>query len=247
MNGSLSARKISGKTGRSGQVMLNDQPTLYAPIKRLIQALSTEKAPPFWMLLLTRPTVWPILKELASVATPGLHGQYFRSRRFPEGASPESSGDLGPPPPERQSPGRYTAPGSLVFYLSRNPKTAALEAGDDSQKPRVFLQKYQFDLPSIIWIRLDPDLEARAPRLNFLMLESEYLPEESHLFPYPYRATQFLAFLCRLLGILAIEYPSVRGRYVDDSEAVNLVILGEAVATASTMSVGEPSEHSDAA
>jgi hypothetical protein len=199
------------------------------------------------MLLLTRPTVWSILRELATVATAGLQGQYFRSRRFPEGAWPNSSDDLGPPPPEKQSPGRYTTPGSTVFYLSRNPKTAALEAGEDSQKPRIVLQRYQLDLPSIIWIKLDPDLEARAPRLNFLLLESEYLPEESHLYPYPYRATQFLAFLCRLLGILAIEYPSVRGRYVDDSEAVNLVILGEAVATASTMSAGEPYEHSDAA
>jgi hypothetical protein len=110
----------------------------------------------------------------------------------------------------------------------------------------VFLQKYDLDLHSVRFIRLDTTLEQTAPRLNFLLLESEYLPQESSLYPEPYRATQFLAYLCRRLDILAVEYPSVRGGFKDNPDAVNLVLLDSAVCLAATMSAGEPFEYDDA-
>jgi len=83
----------------------------------------------------------------------------------------------------------------------------------------------------------------RSPTSSrYLLIESEYLPEESS-FAHPYRATQFLAFLCRLRGIHAIEYPSVRAGYKDDSNAVNMVILSPSVADARTMMKGDPFEY----
>jgi len=78
------------------------------------------------------------------------------------------------------------------------------------------------------YLRLSQDLEATAPVLQYLLIENEYLPEESS-FAHPYRATQFLAFLCRLRGIHAVEYPSVRAGYKDDPDAVNMVILSPSV------------------
>ena len=76
------------------------------------------------------------------------------------------------------------------------------------------------------------------------MLESECLPEECEFARNPYRATQFLAFLCRLRGIRAVEYPSVRGGYKENPEAVNVAVLGAAANAAGRMVKGDPFQGS---
>lgn len=80
------------------------------------------------------------------------------------------------------------------------------------------------------------------------MLDSEYLPAHGHEFPNvrnPYRATHFLAFLCDLAEVSAIEYPSVRSGAQGDRSGVNVAVFGEAVEEAHTQMTGPPQEWSD--
>ena len=85
-------------------------------------------------------------------------------------------------------------------------------------------------------------METRFPYLHHLLLNSEYLPGESHL-PDPYRATHLLAYLCACLGIDAIEYPSVRVNLKSHPGEFNLVLFRNAVESAGRMMVGEPFEY----
>ena len=96
-------------------------------------------------------------------------------------------------------------------------------------------------VPGFKFLRLTEDLERTAPSLQYVLLESEHLREESSFDPY--RPTQFLAFLSRLRGIGAIEYPSVRAGYIDDPDAVNLVVLGPVVDQIKLMTRGDPFEY----
>jgi hypothetical protein len=141
-----------------------------------------------------------------------------------------------------QTEGRYNDGSSAVLYLSRSAKVAALESRDNPKKPLIFIQRFRLSFPKLKYIRLSQDLEKNAPVLQYLLVESEYLPGESS-FAHPYKATQFLAFLCRLQGVYAIEFPSVRAGYKQDSNAVNLVILPPFVDQACTMIEGDPFEY----
>lgn len=244
MEGSLSIKKTSGHTGRSGQVLLDNKPTAHTPIQSFVQELcSTHKKPDWWLILLTRPLAWKLLWELAKASSTGLSGTWYRSQRFPKDDSHPKTADLGPPPPGRQGEGRYTEGKPIALYLSRSIDTAALECPEKPNKPRVFVQEFHISFPAAKVVRLGLDLEAKAPHLHHALLESEYLPQESEFVPVPYRATQFLAFLCRLVPVDAIEYPSVRAGYRENPEAVNLVVLGPAVNTVAEMVNGEPFEY----
>ena len=90
---------------------------------------------------------------------------------------------------------------------------------------------------------LKVDIETNHPYLRYLLLDSEYAPEVTAEFANarnPYRATHFLARLGRLNGVSGIEYPSVRGGIQSDSNAVNLVLMDEAVGEAGAMTDGLP-------
>jgi hypothetical protein len=90
---------------------------------------------------------------------------------------------------------------------------------------------------------LELDLETNHPYLHYLLLDSEYVPEATAEFANtqnPYRATHFLAYLGKLNGVSGIEYPSVRGGIQSDPNAVNLVLLDEAVGEAEAMTDGLP-------
>lgn len=169
---------------------------------------------------------------------------YYRARRFPvDAAQPQpSSSELGPPPLEKQGEGRYTHGNDLVLYLSRTPKTAALECGTDLSKPRIFIQQFKLSIPNMKVLYLNKNLEDSYPHLHYLLLDSEYLPNESAFVPNSYRATQFIAILCQLRLIAGVEYPSLRGDFVGNPNAVNLVLFGDAVDQASRMAVGNPFE-----
>ena len=246
MKGSLSAKKISGRTGRSGQVLVDDKPTAHAKVQAFVQQLCSGKARPnWWFVLLTRPVAWRILSELRRAATMGISVVCYRSRRLRANERPRPA-DFGPPPLHKQGEGRYTEGKSVVLYLSRTVETAGRECPEDPTRPRVVIQEFRLSLPAARAIHLGVDLESLAPYLHHTLLESEYLPEESPFVPVPYRATQFLAFLCRLLRVEGIEYPSVKARYRDNPQAVNFVILGAAVAAARSMTAGEPFDYEGA-
>jgi hypothetical protein len=75
-----------------------------------------------------------------------------------------------------------------------------------------------------------------------LLLDSEHIPEDSPFCPHAYRAPHFVAFVCRLLCISGVEYPSVRADYKNQTDAVNVVLFGIAAQPAGTMMLGEPVE-----
>jgi len=180
--------------------------------------------------------------ELGRAVSTGMDTSYYRSQRFSADAPPPTSSKFGPPPLEKQGEGRYTEGKQVVLYLSRTPKVAALEKPlQGSSKPKLYIQEFHLSVPGFKFLRLTQDLESKATSLQYFLLESEYLPEESSF--NPYRPTQFLAFLCGLRGIRAIEYPSVRAGYKDDPDAVNLVVLGRAVDAIKRMTRNDPFEY----
>jgi len=243
VKGSLTTRKISGRTGRGGYHTINDRPTAHPAIQSFVAKLCSDpKVPSWYWMLISNPLAWRLYIQINAASSEGINGTYYRARRFQIDAAKPSSSELGPPPLEKQGEGRYTQGKSVVLYLSRTPETAALESGTDPSKPRIFIQKFELSIPNAKVLYLSEDLEDRYPHLHYLLLDSEYLPNESPFVPNPYRATQFIAFLCQLRRVLAVEYPSVRGYFVDNPDAVNIVLFGRAVNQASTMAVGDPFE-----
>jgi hypothetical protein len=244
MRASLTTRKISGRTGRGGYHTINDRPTAHPAIQSFVAKLcSNPKTPSRYWILLSNPLAWRLYRQVNAAASGSINGTYFRARRFGIDAIKPSSSEFGPPPLEKQGKeGRYTQGKSVVLYLSRTPETAAVESGTNPSKPRIFIQKFEISIPNAKVLYLSEDLEDRYPHLHYLLLDSEYLPDENPFVPNPYRATQFVAFLCQLREVLAVEYPSVRGRFRDNPNAVNMVLFGNAVDQAFTMAVGDPFE-----
>lgn len=243
VTGDVSARETGGKTGRSAQVLLHNKRTYHVQVQRFVEDLCKKRrCPNWWSVLLSRRVAWRLFVELGRAVSTGIDTSYYRSRRFSADAPPPTSSDFGPPPLEKQDEGRYTEGKQVVLYLSRTPKVAALENPlQDSSKSKLYIQEFHLLVPGLKFLRLTEDLECTATSLQYFLLESEYLPEESSFDPY--RPTQFLAFLSGLRGILAIEYPSVRAGYKDDPDAVNLVVLGPAVDAIKLMTRSDPFEY----
>lgn len=244
MKGSLSTRKISGRTGRSGFHTLNDRPTAHAEVQSFVGKLCSDTKKYSWYswywTLISNPLAWRLYRQINSASCGGITGTYYRGRCFETDTAKPSPCELGPPPLEKQREWRYSQGKSVVFYLSRTCETAALETRTAGSKPIIFIQKFKLSIPNAKVLYLSKDLEDRYPHLHYLLLDSEYLPAENSFVPNPYRATQFVAFLCQLRGILAVEYPSVRGCFRKNPDAVNIVLFGRAVDQASTMAVGDP-------
>jgi len=241
--GDISGRKGGSKTGRTGQVLLHNKRTYHLSVQRFCEHLGKKtRCPNWWVVLVSRRVAWRLFAELGRATSTGIGTSYYRTRRFSSHAPEPSSSDFGPPPPEKQGEGRYTEGRQVVLYLSRTPKVASLEKPlqQDPTKPQLFIQEFDLLVPGFKFLRLTQDLECKAPCLQYVLLESEYLLEEASL--NPYRPTQFLAFLSRLRGIQAIEYPSVRAGYIDDPDAVNLVILPPAVDAIKLMMRNDPFE-----
>jgi hypothetical protein len=79
------------------------------------------------------------------------------------------------------------------------------------------------------------------------MLDSEYLPTRKDEFANlrnPYRATHFLTFLCSMVDVSAIEYPSVCSGAQGNRNGVNVAVLGEAVEEVHAQMIGSPQELS---
>jgi len=241
--GDISGRKRIGKTGRSGQVLLHNKRTYHFSVQRFVKDLCRKPGRPnWWFILLSRRVAWRLFAELGRAASTGIDTLYYRSRLFSADAPEPASSDFGPPPLEKQVEGRYTNGKQVVLYLSQTPKAAALEKPlQDPTKQKLYIQEFHLLIPGFRFLRLTEDLERTAPSLQYILLESEHLPGESSI--KPYRSTQFLAFLAKIRGIRAIEYPSVRAGYIDDPDAMNLVVLGPTVDEIKLMTRGDPFEY----
>lgn len=191
--------------------------------------------------MVTTPTAWVVARQLRSAAVRGLRGPFFRGRAFKRGEKPSGPHDFYWQERAWQEyvsaghwqPDRYNENGERVLYLSRDPDTAAVEGGQSGCT--AFVQKFELDLPTARCVLLDNRLEARHPYLHHLLLNSEFLPGESHL-RFPYRTTHLIAYLCAWSEIDAVEYPSVRA----NGKGVNLVLFRAAMEAARGMMVGEP-------
>jgi hypothetical protein len=147
------------------------------------------------------------------------------------------------PPVNKQKVGRYNQSGNHVLYLSRTAKTTAAECPPIVDRPVLFIQKFALKLPDLRMVSLELDLESKHPFLHYVLLDSEYVPEEPHEFPnvrYPYRATHFLAHLANINNVSGIEYPSVRGDFQNNPNAINFVMLNQSVIMAESMTEGVP-------
>lgn len=241
LKGSLTTRKISGTTGRAGYHMVNNRPTAYSSVASFVKELcSTERTRHWGWLLLTSCIARSIYREAKQAMTVGIHGRYFRGRRFPNGQEPKSASDFGPPPPEKRDKGRYNEYEGKVLYLCRNRSTVVAECPYTPEKPCLYIQTFDIQLETARVLKLDADLEERFPHLHYLLLESEYAAEGTTFVKFPYRATHFLAEICRRLGIDAVEYPSVRGGYKDNRDAVNLVVFEPCCDSICNMIMGRP-------
>jgi len=246
MKGSLTARKIISTTGRSGYYLVNDRPTEAPRVASFVHNLcSTDRIQNWGCLLLTNSIAKSINREAKQAASIGIHGCYFRGRRFPLGQHPESASDFGPPPPEKRNKGRYNEYGKRVLYLCSDLRTVATERSYTPKEPCLYVQTFDIQLDTARILKLNADLEDRFSHLHYFLLESEYAAEGTTFAKFPYRATHFIAEICRRLGIDAVEYPSIRGGYKDNSDAVNLVIFEPYCDSICSMAVDRPFKYKD--
>jgi hypothetical protein len=239
MKGSLSARKTISTTGRSGYHLVNDRPTAAPRVASFVHNLcSTDCIQNWGFLLLTNGIAKSIKREVKQAVSIGIQGPYFRGRRFPQGQEPQSVADFGPP--EKQDKGRYNEHGKRVLYLCRDQRIVVAECIYTSEKPCLYVQAFDIQLPLARILKLDADLEKDFPNLHYFLLESEYSAEGTNFVKLPYRATHFLAEVCHRLDIDAVEYPSIRGGYKDNRDAVNLVIFERHISSICNMAVGRP-------
>jgi hypothetical protein len=248
MKTSLTLQVRRAPTGRTGFHLKDDIPTEHVEVQKFVQYLCESQSDNIdWASFLSaNRTAQKIFSDFQRAIKTGIDGRYFRARRFPVSASvPPLSKELQAPPAGKQSPGRYNEQGQRVLYLSRAARIAATECppDPDMNKPLIYVQQFKLYLPMMKVVLLDLNMEASTPCLHYLLLDSEYVPEQANDLPNirnPYRATHFLAYLASINGVTGIEYPSIRGDIQNHSCAVNLVILGNAVATAEALTEGEP-------
>lgn len=244
---SLTVKKTSGTTGRSGYHIIDSRPTDHGKVTSFVTALCSTKRRQSWKwLLLTNCIARTIYREARQAVSIGIQGLYFRGRILPSGQEPIGAVDFGPPP-DKQGEGRYNEHGKEVLYLCRNVSTVAAECPCTDEKPCLFIQAFSIQLDTVRILRLDADLEEQSPYLQYTLLESEYAAEGTNSVRFPYRATHFIAEICRRLDIGAVEYPSVRGGYKDNHEAVNLVVFKQYCDSICDMMTGKPFKyhHSD--
>jgi len=241
---SLTAKKTSGTTGRSGYHLIDSRPTAHGKVTSFVTELCSTKRRRSWKwMLLTNRSARTICREVKQAASGGIQGLYFRGRTFPSGQEPIGAVDFGPPSPDRRGEGRYNEHGKKVLYLCRNVSTVAAECPRTEEEPCLFIQAFNIQLDAVRVLQLDADLEEQFPYLQYTLLESEYAAEGTNFVRFPYRATHLIAEICRRLDIGAVEYPSVRGGYKDNREAVNLIVFEQYCDSVCDMMAGEPFKY----
>jgi RES domain len=245
---SLSIR-VARATGREGDHMIENAMTPNHSIDSLVIGLSKTKDVNWPWYVLRRPLAWVIIHELATSRKKGFSCVSFRARPFSGGTTPTKPCDFYRTESAWQKwlrsgwkPDRYNEAGERVIYFSTTAETAFREVRERNTTDPVYVQEFHLDLPDINSVTLGHDLERRAPNLNYLLLNSEY-PQVGSRLENPYRATHFLSYACAVLGIDAIEYPSVKANLKSDPNEFNIVLFRRAVCSAEGMTVGVPLLH----
>jgi hypothetical protein len=243
MQGSLTIKVTRGTTGRSGYHQKNDKPTSNYEVQEFVKKLCNSKIKPIWPFVLIKSLLaWKLLLQIRLASKIGLKGQYFRSRTFSRKDEEPSSNCMGAPPIEKQGNGRYTEGSGVVLYLSKTPEIAATESSPSEDEQRIFIQEFCLNITKLRVLYLTSNLEDKYPLIHYLLLNSEFIINETSGLENPYRATQFISFLCRLCGVNAVEYPIVKGNFKTKPNAINLVIFNRYVSEATSMMNGNPFE-----
>lgn len=248
---SLSMR-VRHATGRGGDHMIDNAMTANPLIDSLVIDLSKTKANDVnwpWYAL-RKQLAWIIIRELATVRKNGFSYVAYRGRDFGGGATPTGPSDFYRSESEWQEwvrcgcwePDRYNETGERVIYFSATAETAFREVRERHKVEPIYVQEFHLELPDIKSVTLGHDLERRAPKLNYLLLNSEY-PQLGSRLENPYRATHFLSYACAVLGIDAIEYPSVHANLKSHPNEFNIVLFRRAVSRAAGMTAGAPVLH----
>lgn len=240
--------RVLRKSGREGDHIVDNALTVNFSLQALVKELSATECVNWILFIIRRPVTWVIVRQLRNAMRHHITGSFFRGRAYDRGEKPRDSGDFYWQPDAWQThvssgrwrPDRYNERGQRVLYLSTTARTAFRES--DKAGCAQFIQRFEVDLPNTRSVILDHELETRFPYIHYLLLNSEYLPGESHL-PNPYRATHFLAFLSACFEIDAIEYPCVKVNHKEYPDEFNLVLFRKAMESAGRMMVGEPFEY----
>lgn len=190
---------------------------------------------------LASPVGAKVQAELAARVDVGLRGEYFRGRWLRrDEVLPESF--RRPPSEKVKEPGRYNRGGDPVLYLARDVPTVLDEIGRVHAEERsLFVQRFVLDLPELRLVRLSPDVELPGSVLNQVMFFAERVPDNPSAAGV-YRPTLFLRALAEELRVQALEFPSVRGGFPANANAVNLVVFGEAARMVEEQMDGEPEQ-----
>lgn len=224
------------RTGRKGLVADSEAKTAHVDVRDFVDMITSDE--PNWEDIVEQNEIaQSILYECCNTKTEGLQGSYYRARSINEGTY--NTEDLHSPPDEKvKESGRYNQAGESVLYLARTCETAMKEIQPNEQD-QVYIQLFEIDAPKLSYIKLETDLEQRAPHLHHLLLLSEDLPEETST-EEAYWPTHFLRHICDKLEMSAIEFPSVRAEYSENPDAVNLVVFDDAKAEVEQMTQGDP-------
>lgn len=240
MKGELSIKVIRGQTGRTGYYLRNDSPTEHVEIQAFAIELCNQINPNWDKILSSNKIAQQVKEDITKVMQQGISEYYYRARSFSASKIPESN-EFGAP--RNQIEHRYNENGSRVLYLAKNPLTTIKEISQNPAEPNIWVQKFNLQLPKDWIVKLDLDMEGKAPYLHYLLLDSEYIPNKLAEFPNiqnPYRATHFITYICRMFNISAIEFPSIRGDIQNNPSAINLVVIGDAVLKAEAMTIDKP-------
>lgn len=243
VSGSLSARLIRSTTGRSSQVLQDDEPTLYGAVEKFARRLCDLEDWSVEDLLEREEIVVRLMEEIRSVRQIGLTGHYFRGRTFDPGGPDPASHQFGPPPSGTQPVGRYNQDGvASVLYLSSSEEACAAELTASSEMP-LYIQAFDINAEDVGVVRLEPDLQPQAPTLHDMLMVSEVVPQpdsDIRNFQNPYRMTHLIRALCETAEIGAIEFPSIRAGSPSGTNAVNLVVLAPHIDGVLADAVGQP-------
>ena len=223
--------------------MTNNVSTAYSEVLNFVKQLCSTKQELDWdNLLQTDNVAKTIYEDVKEVAKVGIHGHYFRGRPFGFGEEPKMPSKFGPPKRGTQLEGRYSEEGKSVLYLCRNIDTGVAEVRYRHEEECLYIQEFDIQSDTISVIKLDADLEESSPHVHYLLLESEYAVTGTNAVKFPYRATQFIAEICKRLNIGAVEYPSIKGDYKNNKQSVNMVVFDPYYKEILSMYEGEPTK-----
>lgn len=227
-NDTYRAEGKSAYTSRESTYEEDGEPTEFHQVKSFLEWLSTDGAHLPWDQVLRHPMAEKLVNDISEAIDTGLDAPLYRGQRLQEDASPPVERLLAPtekrlPDDVEPGPGRYNEGGEAVLYTCRKREIVPDEVPPGEGKPELYLVEFDVTLDNLIAIRLDETTEEEQPHLHHLLFLTEYPPKDKDLDVY--RATHLVREICRRLGIEAVEYPSVKGGYRDDREALNLVVF----------------------